>query len=87
VGLCGRLKKEYKEEISQKGTLDDPSVTLTIHLLSDIKASKVWGLILNARCSYYTISLLINSHHNKSQDDYREYHHHSWLKGACSQGD
>jgi len=45
---------EYRDEkkiLSQRGTLDDLSVTLTIHLLNDMKAYKEVGSLMDGTCS------------------------------------
>lgn len=40
IYICTKLREYRDEEISQEGTVDDLSVTLTIHLLNDMKAYK-----------------------------------------------
>lgn len=40
IYICTKLREYRDEEISQEGTVDDLSVTLTIHLLNDMKANK-----------------------------------------------
>ncbi|KAK7404763.1 hypothetical protein VNO78_05720 [Psophocarpus tetragonolobus] len=52
--ICTKLR-EYRYEISQEGTLDDLSVTLTIHLLNDMKAYKEVGSLRDGTCSVFQV--------------------------------